>query len=81
MVEREQDEAFVQSLVPATSTLFLKRAIRIKIEAWDMNCPAHIPELYPADQVAEAITKLQSRIAELEEEMARLKKIPKEAKL
>lgn len=73
MVEREQDEALVQSLVPAKSTLFPKRAIRIKIDAWDMNCPAHIPELYPADQVAEAITKLQSRIAELEEEIAHLK--------
>jgi uncharacterized protein len=47
--------------------------ILLDIEAWDMNCPQHIPVKLDAADVAAALSDLEARIAELEEENARLK--------
>jgi hypothetical protein len=45
----------------------------IKVAAWDVNCPQHIPMKINAADVAAAIEKRDARIAELEAEVARLK--------
>lgn len=71
IISREEDEKLFENLVPAGSTLYPSRAYRIEVEAWDSNCPQHIPILYPAEQVEAAIGKLEARILELEQ---RLKK-------
>lgn len=42
------------------------RAILVALEAWDTNCPQHIPQLVPAEDVAEIVTGLRARVAELE---------------
>jgi len=49
------------------------RVLRIRVEAFDFNCPKHITPRYPEPQVAAAIAKLEGRIAELEAELARVK--------
>jgi predicted pyridoxine 5'-phosphate oxidase superfamily flavin-nucleotide-binding protein len=49
-----------------------EQAILFTIEAWDANCRQHIPQLLAAADVAEAVGRLQARIAELETEVARL---------
>ena len=50
-----------------------EQAIVFEIEAWDINCPQHIPQLLPAEDVAGAISQLQDRIRALEAENAALK--------
>lgn len=42
------------------------RIIDVEIEAWDVNCPSHIPWLLPAEEVFEALRKRDETIAELE---------------
>ncbi len=50
-----------------------ERAVVFEIEAWDVNCPQHITRRFTEDQIAPALAKLQSRIDELEAEVAGLK--------
>ncbi|KKD37673.1 MAG: pyridoxamine 5'-phosphate oxidase family protein [Limnoraphis robusta] len=47
-----------------------ERAILIHVEAWDWNCPQHIPIKYSEAQVTEMIAPLQTRIQELEAQLA-----------
>lgn len=47
-----------------------QRAILIHVEAWDWNCPQHIPLKYSEEQVAQMIAPLQARIQELEAQLA-----------
>jgi predicted pyridoxine 5'-phosphate oxidase superfamily flavin-nucleotide-binding protein len=46
------------------------RAVVFHVEAWDMNCPKHIPMMLPIDAVQATVTRLNDRIAELESELA-----------
>ena len=48
-------------------------AIEFVIEAWDVNCPQHITPRLTEAELAPAVEKLHTRIAELEGEVARLK--------
>ncbi|MBF9028898.1 pyridoxamine 5'-phosphate oxidase [Rhodobacterales bacterium HKCCE3408] len=48
------------------------RTLVIAIEAWDVNCPQHLPDLYTPATVARVTETLQQRIRELEAEVARL---------
>ncbi len=50
-----------------------ERAIVFNVEAWDANCPQHIPQKYDEEVVAQALKKLEARILELESELAALK--------
>ena len=50
-----------------------ERAIVIRIEAWDVNCPQHIPALHSEDTIRLVTQKLSQRIAALEAENAELK--------
>lgn len=45
-----------------------EQAIVFTIEAWDQNCPQHIPELLDAGEVKSATDELRARIAALERE-------------
>ena len=46
------------------------RFVQIAVEAWDPNCPKHIPDLYREDTVRLTTEKLMARIAELEAMLA-----------
>ena len=48
----------------------VERAIVFTIEAWDINCPQHIHKRYAQRQIEPVIEKLQSRIADLETQLA-----------
>lgn len=48
-----------------------QQAILFTIEAWDVNCPQHIPQKFDAADVAAAVAKLERRVSELEAENAR----------
>ena len=45
------------------------------IEAWDANCPQHIPVRFEAADVQRALNAKDRRIADLEAQVARLGKI------
>jgi predicted pyridoxine 5'-phosphate oxidase superfamily flavin-nucleotide-binding protein len=69
----ETDPALVERLMPAGYKARAEQAIVFTVKAWDANCPQHIPQLVPVDEVVPAIAERDHRIAELEQELARLK--------
>ena len=69
----EGDEALVAKLMPADYAARPEQAILFTVEAWDVNCPQHIPQKINAEDIAEAVGGLRQRIAELEAENARLR--------
>lgn len=50
-----------------------ERVIRFRVEAWDVNCPQHIPVKYSQEEVNFLVQPLRERLAELEAENAALK--------
>ena len=70
----EGDEALLALVTPDTWRRPLRRAIRVTVEAWDVNCPSYIPQLFTVDEVEAAHAVMLDRITELEEEVAALKK-------
>ncbi|HVI86817.1 MAG TPA: pyridoxamine 5'-phosphate oxidase family protein [Dongiaceae bacterium] len=63
----EDDEALLALVTPDTWRRPLRRAIRVTVEAWDVNCPAYIPQLFTVDEVEAAHAAMLDRITELEE--------------
>lgn len=47
-----------------------QRAILIHVEAWDWNCPQHIPRKFSEEHVTSMIEPLRARIQELEAQLA-----------
>ncbi|MGY4305719.1 putative pyridoxine 5'-phosphate oxidase superfamily flavin-nucleotide-binding protein [Bradyrhizobium sp. USDA 4369] len=72
----EDDAALTASLMPGGYKARPEQVILFTIEAWDTNCPQHIPQKFDAADVAEALAVRDTRIAELEAELARLKGEP-----
>ncbi len=70
----ESDPALIERLMPAGYKARAEQAIVFTVKAWDANCPQHIPQLIAVDEVVPAIVERDQRIAELEAEVARLKK-------
>jgi predicted pyridoxine 5'-phosphate oxidase superfamily flavin-nucleotide-binding protein len=68
----EDDPALVARLMPEGWRARGERAVVITVEAWDANCPQHIPQLLPAEDVAAALAGRDARIAALQAEVARL---------
>jgi hypothetical protein len=68
-----EDLALAKLLVPPGSQPAAERLFRIRVEAFDWNCPSFITPRFTEEEVAEAVLPLQARIAELEAELKRLK--------
>jgi len=69
----ENDDALLARLRPTQGHAVAERCIVFEIEAWDRNCPQHIPQLVAVEDVKAAVLTLQERIATLEAELARLR--------
>jgi predicted pyridoxine 5'-phosphate oxidase superfamily flavin-nucleotide-binding protein len=69
----EDDAALVARLPPQDGRTKTEQAILFEVEAWDTNCPRHIPQMLPAGEVAATIAGLRQRIEELEAENAALR--------
>ncbi|MGE3872727.1 MAG: pyridoxamine 5'-phosphate oxidase family protein, partial [Parvibaculaceae bacterium] len=67
------DDALVERLMPAGYEARPEQAILFEVEAWDINCPQHIPQKIDAGDVEQVLVQLQARIARLEEENAALR--------
>ncbi len=62
----EVDPTLLASLMPADYSARPDQVIIFKLEAWDSNCPQHIPQRFEADDVSRALASRDARIAELE---------------
>ena len=47
-----------------------EQALLFTVEAWDVNCPQHIPRKLDEADVVAVVGRLQARIAELEAQLA-----------
>jgi uncharacterized protein len=68
----ENDAALVARLFDQGYKAKAERAILFTIEAWDVNCSAHIVTRFTESEIGDALETVQARIAELETENARL---------
>ncbi|OYU14102.1 MAG: pyridoxamine 5'-phosphate oxidase [Alphaproteobacteria bacterium PA4] len=66
----EGDRALEASMMPQDYRARAEQVILFDVEAWDANCPQHIPQMFFADDVAHAIAERDERIAELERALA-----------
>ena len=70
------DPALTAALFPDGYKARAEQAIVFTVEAWDSNCPQHIPQMFFAEDVAAMVERFERRIAELEAENARLRAVP-----
>ena len=67
------DPALIAALAPAGARAQGEQALLFEVEAWDVNCPKHIPQKIDAAEVAAALAQRDARIAALEAEVAALR--------
>jgi predicted pyridoxine 5'-phosphate oxidase superfamily flavin-nucleotide-binding protein len=67
----EDDPALVERLMVPGYEARPERGFIIAVEAWDANCPQHIPVRFEAEDVEAALAARDRRIAELEAELRR----------
>lgn len=65
----EDDRGLLDALMPEGSAVYVSRAIRFRVLAWDINCPSHIPQLFTLEEVEAASAAMLARIAELEAQL------------
>jgi len=69
----EDDPALIERLFDDGYKARPERAILFTIEAWDVNCSAHIVRRFTETEIEEAFAAVQSKIAGLEAENSRLR--------
>lgn len=62
----ESDTALLARLSDPTYAARVERAIVFSLDAWDANCPQHIPEMIPASEHRRIVQDYEARIALLE---------------
>ena len=69
----ENDDTLMKEVADEAYAAKPERAIVIKVDAWDVNCPQHITPRYSESEVEVRIDELHQRIAELETEIETLR--------
>lgn len=69
----EGDAALTEKLMPEDYGAKPEQVLLFTVEAWNGNCPQHIPQRFEAEDVARALRQREERIEALEAELARLK--------
>jgi len=72
----EHDAELNARLFPEGYKARAEAVILFTIEAWDANCPQHIPQMLFAEDVARVVDELKDRVTQLEAENARLRGAP-----
>lgn len=70
----ENDAGLLAKLMPPDYQSRGEQVILLTVQAWDANCPQHIPQRFEAADVARLLEQRDRRIAELETELAALKR-------
>lgn len=71
----EDDPGLVARLMPEGYRARATQAVVITVEAWDVNCPQHIPQRFEAEDVARALAERDAKITGLQAEVARLEQL------
>ncbi len=66
----EGDPEMEKRLMPEGYRARPEQVIVFDIEAWDANCPQHIPQMFYADDVQLALGEREQKIAALEQQIA-----------
>ncbi len=69
----EADPDLTRSVTAAPGRAKPERILRLRLEAFDWNCPQHITPRFTEAEIVTAIGPLQERVAELEAENAALR--------
>jgi predicted pyridoxine 5'-phosphate oxidase superfamily flavin-nucleotide-binding protein len=69
----ENDPELVEQLMPKGYNARPEQAILFHVNAWDANCPQHIPLRFEAAEVLAAMESRDARIRELEAELAAMR--------
>ena len=69
----EDDPELVGRSIPEGHTARPEAAVLFTVEAWDANCPQHIPQMLFAEEVAATVGALKDRIEALEADNAHLR--------
>jgi len=69
----EDDATLLAELMPKGYKSRAEQVLVFRVDAWDANCPQHIPQRFDAAMVAEAMEARDQHIAKLEAEIHRLK--------
>ena len=69
----EDDPALLEALMPPKYKSRGEQVMLFRVDAWDANCPQHIPRRLEAADVEGQLAQRDRRIAELEAEVARLR--------
>ena len=69
----EGDPDLLAKLTPPNYRVRTEQAILIHVDAWDLNCPRHMPLRFEAGDVAAALQERDKRIAALENELVELR--------
>lgn len=65
-----EDPEIIARLFPEGYDARPEQAILFTIAAWSRNCPQHIPQMFPAEEVMAAVDALTARIKTLESQLA-----------
>lgn len=68
----EGDAALMARLMPTGYAARPEQVVLFDVQAWDVNCPKHIPQRFEAADVRAALQTRDERIAELEQRVATL---------
>ena len=69
----EDDQTLMDQLIDEDYNARPERAIVFTIEAWDSNCPQHIPQMWSEAEIAPVVNAMNARIEELEAEVSALR--------
>lgn len=70
----EGDDELTRRLMPADYRARPEQVLLFTVTAWDVNCPQHIPQRFEAADVLAALETRDRRIAQLEAEVADLRR-------
>jgi predicted pyridoxine 5'-phosphate oxidase superfamily flavin-nucleotide-binding protein len=73
IITAEQDPTLVASLSDPAYDAVIERAVVIAVEAYDWNCPQHIPARFTVAELESHLAPLREQLAELQAENAELR--------
>jgi uncharacterized protein len=75
VVEAKDAPELIEKLQDPGYDARVERAMLLRVEAFDWNCPQHITPRYTLEEIEELIEPLRMRIEELEAELATRTKV------
>ncbi|QIB34315.1 pyridoxamine 5'-phosphate oxidase family protein [Ancylobacter pratisalsi] len=69
----DADPALTERITPKGYRAKLERIFRLRLDAFDWNCPQHITPRFTEPEIAEAVRPLRERVSQLEAENAALR--------